>query len=175
VNDGTKRFEAENSGGVVAMNRDYVVSQPNWETPRVFDARTGRKLADLAGHKEQVAQIVFLPDRRTIVTAAWDGTIRFWEMPGGRPVAVSRSQRQGLYALTLSPDGRTLAAGGQDGVVRFWNVTTRQETIRMIERQPISQLWFTPDGHTLVEQTADSIRLTRGPEASEDSPTPPNF
>ena len=83
-------------------------------------------------------------------------------MPSGRPVAVSRSQRQGLYALTLSPDGRTLAAGGQDGVVRFWNVATRQETIRMIERQPISSLWFTPDSNTLVEQTADSIRLVRG-------------
>ncbi len=173
VNDGTKRFEVANSGGVVALNRDYVVSQPTWETPRVYDARSGRMLADLTGHKEQVAQIVFLPDRRTIVTAAWDGSIRFWEMPSGRSLAVSRSQRQGLYALTLSPDGRTLAAGGQDGVVRFWNVATRQETIRMIERQPISQLWFTPDGNTLVEQTADSIRLVRGPEARIDPNSAP--
>lgn len=155
------RFTVPQTGGVLAMDHRFIVSVPTWETPRVLEAHTGRHLADLVEHKERVSDLVLLPDSPTVVTAAWDGTLRFWELPFGRCLAVRRSQRQGIYALALSPDRQTLVAGGQDGTARFWNLATRQETMRWIERVPLGRVWFAPDGNTLVGSTGNHAHNCR--------------
>ena len=167
VTSHTCRFTAPDIGGVLAMDRRYIVSVPVWETPRVLDARTGRHLADLVGHKERVSDVVLLPDAPTVITAAWDGTLRFWELPSGRCLAVRRSQRQGIYGLALSPDSRTLAAVGQDGTTRFWHLATRQETMRWIERAVLTRAWFAPDGNTLVGSTGNQLVLVRAPPLAQ--------
>jgi WD40 repeat protein len=163
VPSGARRFVVADTGGVLALDQRYLVCLPNWQTPRVLDARTGRRLTDLVGHKERVSDAVLLPDSPVLVTAAWDGTLRFWELPTGRLLALRRSQRQGVYGLALSPDHQTLAAVGQDGTVRFWNLATRQETIRWIERGPIWRAWFTPDGHALLGSTGQQLFVLRAP------------
>lgn len=164
VTDQACRFTVPDTGGVLAMDHRYIVSVPTWETPRVLDAATGRHVAELVGHKEPVSDLVLLPDAPTVITAAWDGTLRFWELPSGRCLAVRRSQRQGIYGLALSPDFRTLAAVGQDGTMRFWNLATRQETMRWLERVVLSRAWFTADGNTLVGSTGAQLVLVRAPQ-----------
>jgi WD40 repeat protein len=47
---------------------------------RIWDVRTGRRLATLKRHWGAVRDVEFSPDGRTLATASYDGTIKLWEM-----------------------------------------------------------------------------------------------
>ena len=49
-------------------------------TARVWEADSGRLLAELAGHGESVLSTTYSPDGRRIVTASDDHTARVWEV-----------------------------------------------------------------------------------------------
>lgn len=153
----------EEAGEVVDIDATRVFARPTPNTPRVFDLRTGRRIADLVGHKEPVAAVLPLPDGQTVATGGWDGSLRFWSLPDGRLLSTSRSQRQGVYAMALTPDGKTLAAAGQDGVTHFWNVSSRQQTTRWIVRQIVHRLWFAPDGQAVILDHGSQLSILRVP------------
>jgi WD40 repeat protein len=44
---------------------------------RLWDFATGRELRRFAGHGEQVECVLFTRDGKTLVSGAYDGTIRF--------------------------------------------------------------------------------------------------
>ncbi|GEM_PF-2139434 len=163
IPSGQRRHTLPAAGRVIALNRDYLVTRPNAISPRVYDVRTGKALADLRGHKEDTSAAVLLPDGRTVATSAWNGMLRLWSLPDGQLIETHRLQRSGIYALALSPDGRTLAAGGQDGVTRFWNIAARQETIRWIEQRIVTAIWFTPSNDAVVINTGVDVRVVRAP------------
>jgi hypothetical protein len=66
----------------LAVSRDgrRLVSGGEDKLLRLWDTQTGRPIALLAGHAGAVRGAAFLPDG-TVVSAAEDGTLRFWEAP----------------------------------------------------------------------------------------------
>src|SRR5258708_39024558 len=46
---------------------------------RLWEVATGRKLLELEGHTGGVNGQTFAPDRRTLVSASHDATLRFWD------------------------------------------------------------------------------------------------
>src|SRR5262249_18571657 len=66
----------------------------------------------------------FSPDRRTILTASWDGTARLWDAATGQPKGRPFAHQAKIEAAAFSPDGRTILTGGFDHAGRLRDVAT---------------------------------------------------
>lgn len=75
---------------------------------------------ETGAHSGEVTRAAPVPGRNLVATAAYDGTVRLWSLPGlelRRTIRLPQaSGRQGaVYALGAAPDGARLAAGGWTG------------------------------------------------------------
>ncbi len=105
------------------------VNQPKADlTVRVCELASGKQVASLGGHSDQVTGMAFSPNSRTIATAAgnhWhrkDRTIRIWDVATGRELQ-RFDNPDGVDALEYLPDGRSVVTVGMDGVATVWDVS----------------------------------------------------
>jgi len=74
---------------------------------RVWEARTGREILNLAGHRDHTRRAHFSPDRRTLASVGSDGSVKLWHLPTGRETAtLVESGASGMAGFT--PDGSKL-------------------------------------------------------------------
>jgi WD40 repeat protein len=78
---------------------------------RVWDLRSGRRLAVLRGHRGPVSNVDTSPNGALAVTSSrivssgeGDGTARVWELPSGRLVAKLVNDSDGLTSAVFSPN-----------------------------------------------------------------------
>jgi len=78
---------------------------------------SGRCLARLRGHTDEITHCVFSPDGASVLSASYDCTLRAWD--AAPPPAESESRGETLsHAFTkasFAPDGRTLLFAAADG------------------------------------------------------------
>jgi WD40 repeat protein len=79
---------------------------------KVWDAATGKLRFTIRGHEGGVGAVTFSPDDRWIVSASYDGTIRYWDSASGRWFASLMMARDGRWEW-LTESG--LVAGTSDG------------------------------------------------------------
>lgn len=123
----------------------------------VWDAQTGRLVAELIGHTREAHTVQWHPDGRQLLSAAYDNTVRIWQVQPELPVNsyheshVLPGHMDRVNAIAWSPDGSQLATGSEDGSIRVWDM----ESVEMIETDYQSDLWYvqaldySPDGRYL--------------------------
>jgi serine/threonine protein kinase/WD40 repeat protein/DNA-binding SARP family transcriptional activator len=105
----------------------------------VWDAVTGEKLFELAGHTASVAALAYSSGGRQIATGSNDGTIRLWDANTGEPQITLQGHAN---VLAFSPDDTRLAAQGADGILRLY--ATRLEDLMEIANSRLTR-WWTPE------------------------------
>jgi WD40 repeat protein/predicted Ser/Thr protein kinase len=131
---------------------------------RLYDCET-RAERQLAGHRDFVSGLAFLPDNSVLATGSMDGTIRLWHTADGECFATLPGHMQETTDVAFSPDGRTLASVGRNESIKLWNVATLRELFS--EREPSASSWlrFSPDGRNLaVEISTNVLRVLAAPE-----------
>jgi WD40 repeat protein len=132
-------------------------------TARVWDPKSGRQLALLAGHKGPVKSVAFSPDGTRLVTASDDNTVRIWEAATGRELGVLAGHDYSVDSAIYSADGSRILTsafpqfvestkGWTDGKpqVRLWNA------VEMKEIAAFDVVWgrepavFSPDGSQIL-------------------------
>jgi len=125
-------------------------------TARIWEALTGRCVAELHGHTDPLNRASFSPDGRLVVTASFDNTARLWETSTGRSLKELRGHTGAILMASFSPDGKLLVTPSYDKTARVWDVSTGQ-TLAILQGHT-GRLWsaaFSPDGRLIVTTSED--------------------
>ncbi len=107
--------------------------------------------------RHQTAHLAFCADGKTLVSASWDATVRFWDVAKGRQLRQTHLRlpkplpnRPGSAIAGLSPDGKVVAAFAEESLDLY--DTTTGESLRRLPTTGAGHksLSFSADGKLLA-------------------------
>jgi WD40 repeat protein/tRNA A-37 threonylcarbamoyl transferase component Bud32 len=139
-----------------------VTAAPDQPLPiRLWDARDGKDLRRLAGHRGSIHALAFVPGGSRLVSAGTDRTIRVWDLESGEVALRLEGHTDAVHALAISPDGQLLASGGADRTIRVWRLADGA-SLHVLEGHAnwVQALAFHPDGSRLASAGGDgTVRI----------------
>src|SRR6185295_3836846 len=116
---GKARFalRTQDSGSILEYSPrgNLIVTAGDGNTVRIWNARTGTRVAKLVGHTGPILDAGFSENGRLVVTASDDGTARVWVARTGELLAVFGQGRPGdAERASFDPDGRRVVVAGSN-------------------------------------------------------------
>jgi WD40 repeat protein len=132
------------------------------ETARIWDARTGKLLHGLRGHRGRVTGAEFSPDGTRVVTASADRSARVWDTATGRVVVVLRGHRASVVGARFSPDGRHVLTMSDDRA-QLWYARTGKRIAFLRGASGVTGSAFSRNGRRIATTTRNgSLRIWDG-------------
>jgi WD40 repeat protein len=139
---------------------DFDRRHPERETERgavrLWDAASGRSLAELGADLPDLRSCAFSPDGSLLAVGGTDGGVRLWSLPGGQPWPVLTGHTKDVVGCAFSPDGSTLATASADGTARLWDLSSgRCQRTLAAHEGGLTASAFSPDGALLATAGED--------------------
>jgi WD40 repeat protein len=150
--DDTAFAAAEPPGTVTPAAKDPASAEDDFPLPQEQKDKI-TLVPDNGGHTGPVVGLFFSPDRRELISASTDCTVRYWDIDTGEPLQVLRPRLGGLSAAALSHDGRTIAVAGTEDkvpVVQLINTETQEVKALKGYTNRLEALAFAPNGKWLA-------------------------
>lgn len=118
----------------------------------------GKVLTPDRGHVAGVCAAALFPDGRRVVTFAFDGSARIWEVATGRPVASLAAGPGRAWSAAVSRDGRRIRAvhqsafGKEDARLTQWAVGVAEPTSVQVLASPAGRV-----SQGVLDRTGDRI------------------
>jgi WD40 repeat protein len=125
---------------------------------KVWDASTGKLMAELEGHKNVVMSVCLSPDDTLCASIDYEGTVKLWKLTTAKELASWQAHDHSAHSrVTFHPSGKLLAtASGRS--IKLWDATTFKEAATFAEEGPISSLTFSPDGAILASTVTTFVK-----------------
>jgi dipeptidyl aminopeptidase/acylaminoacyl peptidase len=106
-------------------------------------------------HKILVTSLAFSPDGQCLLSASWDGTVRFWKV-NNRTKTDELSLGRPIRFAALSPDGQLLATSTYDPTIQLWRLSDKTLLRTLIGHKDwVHEFAFSPDGKFLISGSKD--------------------
>jgi len=114
--------------------------------------RTRRGRAEGGG-----SAVAITPDGRHAVSAAYDRTLRVWNLESRGQLRGLQTHRLGMVtAVAIASDGRRAISASEDGTLRVWEPESGRELQRMTGHEgAVRAVGITPDGRRAVSASDD--------------------
>ncbi len=99
--------------------------------------------------RHEGANLAFSADGKTLISAGWDATVRFWDLATGKQARHTPIQ-SGVAIARLSPDGKVLAALGGERLYLYDTATGEERRHLPAEGVGHRNLIFSGDGRCLA-------------------------
>lgn len=127
-------------------------------TIQVWDANTGDRIYIFTEHTKPVEEIVFSPDRKKLVSASIDQTVRIWSLVGiGGELDYTISHKSPVYTVSYLSNGNSLVTGSADRLIRIWDTQTYTEQQNPLtgHKDHVSVLDCSSDSKIIVSGSPD--------------------
>jgi len=127
---------------------------------RLLDTGTGKTVATLSGHADNVRSIAFSPDGKMLAAAGgppqrW-GEIKVWDVQSHQLLKTMQGHNDCIYAVAWSPDGKLIASGSYDKMAKLWDVSSGEEIFNLKDHiDAVFAVMFSPDGKRLATASQD--------------------
>ena len=128
---------------------------------RLWDLTTGKLIAAMHRHTNEVRTIRFSPDGARIATGGMDQTVNLWDGQTGGHLATLSGHKGWVYTAAFNPNGTRLISASQDQTVRLWD-TSDGALLSVLHGHTgdVFRAEFSADGLTIISGSADgSIRV----------------
>ena len=155
------RYKTENSGGrAVAFSPDgklfVCAGPPNGKISgdiELWDVDTGK--ISRFEKSDQVRDIAFSPDGKTIVVGKDDPTVELWDVKTQAKLKTLTGHTERVTTVAFSPDGQIVAGGDWKGNLKLWDVQTGNnlrsyDGKKTCENLEMKSTAFSPDGKFLA-------------------------
>ncbi|KAG2358613.1 WD40-repeat-containing domain protein [Suillus spraguei] len=120
---------------------------------------TSTPLRKFKVHEDCLNAVAVLPDKRRMVTASRDKTLRLWDLKTRVVLKKMEGHRNSVLSLAVSRDGQLIASGDGGGYLIIWHGETGKSLTQPIDAHSkwISSLEFSPDGKVLASGSFDKL------------------
>lgn len=160
----TERTEREEKYGTIAYSPDgNIVAFSIYYKSKIEFLNVSSGTVEQTIHIPEggASEILYSPDKKTLVGMDWGGTIYFWNLESGENILTIKGHTTNVGALAFSTDGTTLASTSGSGIA-LWDVETRnhKETIKGHQQSvsaSIASLAFSPNNRTVASADWNGI------------------
>lgn len=112
------------------------------------------------GHTGNINDVSFSPDRKLVLSASSDRTLKLWETATGRLVRTFEGHTEQVNSACFSPDGNLAVSGSDDKTIVVWEVVTGK-ILKRFETgdNSVSCVSFSPEGKIIAASDGYDIRL----------------
>jgi WD40 repeat protein/tetratricopeptide (TPR) repeat protein len=128
---------------------------PTWYV-RVWEAETGKPVAEPFEHLREVTAAAFSPDGSRVLTVCKDKRVRVWDAAKGGQVGKGREHDGDVSRAAFTPDGTHVLTCDAEGMTRVWETETGKRVGEgMGHAGPVTHLAFSADGKQVATASED--------------------
>ncbi len=93
----------------------------------LWDVLSGANQSDLTGHIDDIMDIAFSPDGKTLVSCSVDGTIRFWDVSTRKEINLYYQDKIRFNSVLFLNNGSKIITADTDSYIRIWDISVSSD------------------------------------------------